>query len=106
MLTKLSVSDAKWIIDKRKSQGYNTIMTDIEAFNPGSSGPRGGAFVGGDITNWNEAYFNRGRCHHKLRSHARRPYYAQRHLAIKLLWIQRREYGHNTVDKRHVYVWH
>lgn len=57
MLTKLSVADCKWVIDKRKSQGFNTIMTNIQAFNPGSSGPRGGAFAGTDITQWNESYF-------------------------------------------------
>lgn len=58
MLTKLSVADMKWIVDKRKSQGFNTIMTNVEAFSPGSDGPRGTAFVGGDITNWNTSYFN------------------------------------------------
>lgn len=56
MLTKLSVADCKWIIDTRKAQGFNTIMTNLEAFVPGSSGPRGGAFAGGDLTQWNESY--------------------------------------------------
>lgn len=57
MLSKLSIADCKWIIDTRKYQGFNTIMTNLEAFDPGSYGPRGGAFPGGDLTQWNESYF-------------------------------------------------
>lgn len=58
LMTELSIANAKQYIDIRKAQGYNTIMTNVVAFFRTESGPRGTAFVGGNVTQWNSSYFD------------------------------------------------
>lgn len=58
LMVGVSLADAKQYIDIRSSQGYNAILTNIVAFSRTQSGPRGTAFIGGDITQWNSSYFD------------------------------------------------
>lgn len=58
LMTELSIANAKQYIDIRKAQGYNTIMTNVVAFFRTESGPRGTAFVSGNVTQWNASYFD------------------------------------------------
>lgn len=57
LLTKLSVNDAKRVIDLRKAQGFNVIQTTIVFPSRVDSGPHGTPFQGSDMTKPNEAYF-------------------------------------------------
>jgi hypothetical protein len=57
MLGRLSVADAKKLIDVRKAQGFNTIQALLVAWNRSDSGPRGAAFTGGDVTKPIESYW-------------------------------------------------
>lgn len=57
LMVYLSPAEAKKYIDLRKAQGYNTILTNITFNGRNASGPNGSAFVGGDLSKPNEAYF-------------------------------------------------
>lgn len=57
LLTSLSVENAKKYIDMRKAQGFNTILTNVVAFDRNASGPHGTPFQGGDMSKINESYF-------------------------------------------------
>ena len=58
LLSKLSVADAKRYIDIRKSQGFNTIQTNLIAWFRFDSGARGVAFEDDDLSKPNEAYWS------------------------------------------------
>lgn len=58
LMSKLSLPNIKQYIDLRAAQGFNTIMTSVVPFDRNNSGPRGTAFVNGDVTNWNQSYFD------------------------------------------------
>ena len=57
LLSKLSVADAKRYIDIRKSQGFNTIQTNLITWFRFESGARGSAFEDDDLARPNEAYW-------------------------------------------------
>jgi hypothetical protein len=49
LLSRVTFDDAKKVIDVRKSQGFNTILTQTFAFNRLDPGPRGTPFEGGKL---------------------------------------------------------
>lgn len=57
MMPSLSVADAKRLIDTRKSQGFNAILTNLVDWNRTDSGPNGVPFTGGDVTKPVESYW-------------------------------------------------
>lgn len=57
LLTLLTDQQAQRYIDLRKQQGFNTILTNISFFSRTTSGPRGTAFEGDDMTKPREEYF-------------------------------------------------
>lgn len=57
LLPHVSVSDAKKLIDTRKSQGFNAILTNMVGWDRDKNGPNGTPFTGADVTKPVESYW-------------------------------------------------
>lgn len=57
LMTGLAVREARTYIDLRQEQGFNTILTNVVFVEPDTPGPRGTAFVDGDVRRPSEEWF-------------------------------------------------